>query len=73
MKQIHRCWSILIDYRLLDQELTSLPMPEFSRVHDPHPMIPQVQACTVRARRLPGVVVAGLIRDVACWISAAPH
>ncbi len=37
----------------------------------PYPSIPQVQAFAVRAHRLRGAVVAGLIRDVARWISAA--
>jgi len=37
----------------------------------PYPSIPQVQAYTVRARRLRGAVVAGLIREVARWISTA--
>jgi hypothetical protein len=37
----------------------------------PYPSIPQVQAYAVRAHRMRGAVVAGLIRDVARWISAA--
>jgi len=37
----------------------------------PYPSIPQVLAFAVRAHRLRGAVVAGLIRDVARWISAA--
>jgi hypothetical protein len=37
----------------------------------PYPSIPQVQAFAVRAHRLRGAVVAGLIRDVARWISVA--
>lgn len=37
----------------------------------PYPTIPQVQAYAVRAHRLRGAVVAGLIRDVARWISIA--
>jgi hypothetical protein len=36
-----------------------------------YPTIPQVQAYAVRAHRLRGAVVAGLIRDVARWISVA--
>jgi len=37
----------------------------------PYPSIPQVQAFAVRAHRLRGAVVAGLIRDLARWISVA--
>lgn len=37
----------------------------------PYPTIPQVQAYAVQAHRLRGAVVAGLIRDVARWISSA--
>jgi hypothetical protein len=37
----------------------------------PYPSIPQVQALTVRAHRLRSAVVAGLIRDIARWISVA--
>ena len=37
----------------------------------PYPTIPQVNAYAVRAHRMRGAVVAGLIRDVARWISAA--
>ena len=36
-----------------------------------YPTIPQVQAYAVRAHRLRGALVAGLIRDVARWISIA--
>jgi hypothetical protein len=39
----------------------------------PYPSIPQVSAYAVRAHRLRGAVVAGLIRDIARWISAAAH
>lgn len=37
----------------------------------PYPTIPQVQAYAVRAHRMRGAVVAGLIRDVVRWISIA--
>ncbi len=37
----------------------------------PYPTIPQVQAYTAQAHRLRGRVVAGLIRDLARWVSAA--
>ena len=37
----------------------------------PYPSIPEVQAFAVRAHRLRGAVVAGLIRDLARWISVA--
>jgi len=37
----------------------------------PYPSIPQVQAFAVQAHRLRGAVVAGLIRDLARWISVA--
>jgi hypothetical protein len=37
----------------------------------PYPSIPQVQAFAVRAHRLRGAAVAGLIRGVARWISVA--
>ncbi len=37
----------------------------------PYPSIRQVQAYAVRAHRLRGAVVAGLIRDVARLISVA--
>jgi hypothetical protein len=36
-----------------------------------YPSLPQVQAYAVRAHRLRGAVVAGLIRDFARWISVA--
>jgi hypothetical protein len=37
----------------------------------PYPSIPQVQAYAVRAHRMRGAAVVGLIRDVARWFSAA--
>jgi hypothetical protein len=37
----------------------------------PYPSIPQVQAYAMRAHRIRGAVVAGLIRDLARWMSAA--
>jgi hypothetical protein len=37
----------------------------------PYPSIPQVQAYTVRAHRIRSAVVAGLVRDLARWISIA--
>jgi hypothetical protein len=37
----------------------------------PYPSIRQVQAYAVRAHRLRGAVVAGLVRNVARWISVA--
>jgi hypothetical protein len=37
----------------------------------PYPSIPEVQAHVVRAHRIRGAVVAGLIRDLARLISAA--
>jgi hypothetical protein len=37
----------------------------------PYPSRPQVQTYAVRAHRMRGAVVAGLIRDVARWISVA--
>jgi hypothetical protein len=37
----------------------------------PYPTIPQVQAYAVRAHRIRGAVVAGVIRGLARWISAA--
>jgi hypothetical protein len=36
-----------------------------------YPSRPQVQVYAVRAHRMRGAVVAGLIRDVARWIAAA--
>ena len=39
----------------------------------PYPSIPQVHAFAVRAHRLRGAAVAGLIRGVAHWLSAAAH
>ena len=37
----------------------------------PYPTIPQIQAYATQAHRLRGRVVAGLIRDLARWVSAA--
>jgi hypothetical protein len=37
----------------------------------PYPTSPQVRAYTVRAHRMRGAAVAGLIRDLTRWISAA--
>jgi hypothetical protein len=37
----------------------------------PYPSIPQVQAYAVRAHRIRGAVVAGLLRDIARWVSTA--
>jgi hypothetical protein len=37
----------------------------------PYPSIPQVQAYATEAHRLRGRAVAGLIRDLARWVSAA--
>lgn len=37
----------------------------------PYPSIPQVHAYAVRAHRMRGAAVAGLIRNVARWISVA--
>ncbi len=36
-----------------------------------YPSRPQVQTYAMRAHQMRGAVVAGLIRDVARWISAA--
>lgn len=37
----------------------------------PYPTIPQVQAYAVRARRMRGAVVAGLLRDLGRGLSTA--
>lgn len=37
----------------------------------PYPSIPEVRAYATRAHRIRGRVVAGLIRDLARWVSAA--
>jgi hypothetical protein len=72
MKQIHKHSSNAMDYPLQRHELPSRSsFRRFSMFSTPYPSIPQVQALTVRAHRLRGAVVAGLIRDIARWISVA--
>ena len=56
----------------MGREVRLLPTSGGSHAAIPFPaLVPDRQAFVVRAHRLRGAVVAGLIRDLARWVSAA--